>query len=53
MAELVALTGNIHDAEDVIQEAFLRAFIKLSTLKEPHNFGGWVRLIARKRKVIL
>lgn len=47
MAELVALTGNMHDAEDAIQEAFLRAFIKLSTLKEPYNFGGWVRLIAR------
>ncbi|MCK5133812.1 MAG: sigma-70 family RNA polymerase sigma factor [Candidatus Sabulitectum sp.] len=47
MVELTGLTGNIHDAEDVLQEAFLRSFLKLSSLKEPYNFGGWVRLIAR------
>ncbi|MCK5842266.1 MAG: sigma-70 family RNA polymerase sigma factor, partial [Candidatus Sabulitectum sp.] len=47
LIELTGLTGNSHDAEDVIQEAFLRSFLKLSTLKEPYNFGGWVRLIAR------
>ncbi len=45
--ELTGLTGNGHDAEDVIQEALLRSYLKLSTLKEPYNFGGWVRLIAR------
>ncbi len=47
LIELTGFTGNSHDAEDVIQEAFLRSFLKLSTLKEPYNFGGWVRLIAR------
>ena len=47
MAELTVLTGNTHDAEDAVQEAFLRSFLKLSSLKEPYNFGGWVRLIAR------
>ncbi len=47
LIELIGLTGNSHDAEDVIQEALLRSFLKLSTLKEPYNFGGWVRLIAR------
>ena len=47
LIELTGLTGNSHDAEDVVQEAFLRSFLKLSTLKEPYNFGGWVRLIAR------
>ncbi len=47
LIELTGLTGNSHDAEDVIQEALLRSFLKLSTLKEPYNFGGWVRLIAR------
>ena len=47
MSELTGLLGNIHDAEDVAQEAFLRSFLKLSTLRAPYNFGGWVRLIAR------
>ena len=47
VAELTGLIGNIHDAEDVAQEAFLRSFLKLSTLRTPYNFGGWVRQIAR------
>ncbi|MCD4702451.1 MAG: RNA polymerase sigma factor [Candidatus Aegiribacteria sp.] len=45
--ELTGLMGNIHDAEDVAQEAFLRGYLKLSTLKTPYSFGGWVRQIAR------
>ena len=29
VSELTGLMGNIHDAEDVAQEAFLRSFLKL------------------------
>ncbi len=47
VSELTCLMGNIHDAEDVAQEAFLRSFLKLSTLRTPFSFGGWVRQIAR------
>ncbi len=47
VSELTCLMGNIHDAEDVAQEAFLRSFLKLSTLRSPYSFGGWVRQIAR------
>ena len=47
VTELTGLTGNIHDAEDVAQEAFLRGYLKLSTLRAPYNFGGWARQIAR------
>jgi len=47
LIELTGLTGSVHNAEDAVQEAFLRSFLKLSTLKEPYNFGGWVRQIAR------
>jgi RNA polymerase sigma-70 factor, ECF subfamily len=47
VSELTGLMGNINDAEDVAQEAFLRGFLKMSTLREPYNFGGWVRQIAR------
>lgn len=34
------------DAEDVAQEAFVRAYGALSTLSDPAAFGGWVRRIA-------
>ena len=47
LIELDRLLGDSHSAEDVAQEAFLRAYLKLTTLKEPYNFGGWVRQIAR------
>lgn len=47
LIELTRLLGNHDDAEDVLQEALLRAYRKLSTLKEPYNFGGWVRQTAR------
>lgn len=45
--EMTGLLSNVHDAEDVTQDAFLRAYLKLSSLKSPYNFGGWVRQIAR------
>lgn len=47
LIELTRLLGSHDDAEDVVQEAFLRAYRKLSSLKEPYNFGGWVRQTAR------
>lgn len=38
--------GNFQDAEDITQEVFLRAYQKLSTLKEPERFSGWLYCIA-------
>src|SRR5665213_2220989 len=35
------LLGNSHDAMEVTQEAFLKAFSSLSTLQKPGSFGGW------------
>lgn len=40
------LTGNAHDAEDVVQEAFLRAYQKLGQFEARANFGTWVYRIA-------
>src|SRR6516165_9579811 len=40
------LTGNAHDAEDVVQEAFLRAYQKLAQFEARANFGTWVYRIA-------
>lgn len=35
-------------AEDAAQEAFLKAFKRLDTLKEPKKFGPWVESIATR-----
>jgi RNA polymerase sigma-70 factor (ECF subfamily) len=40
------MTGNPHDAEEVVQEAFLRAYQKLKQFAGNSNFGTWVYRIA-------
>ncbi len=42
-------TFDLDDAEDVVQEAFVRAFANLSKLSKPERFGPWVLAIARNR----
>lgn len=42
-----AYTGSYTDAEDVAQEAFLKAYRRLDTLREPRRFGAWLTTIAR------
>ncbi len=37
--------GNSEDAMDVCQDAFLRAFKSLATLKQPERFGAWLMRI--------
>jgi RNA polymerase sigma-70 factor, ECF subfamily len=37
------------DVDDVVQEAFVRAFQNLVGLKEPARFGPWLLTIARNR----
>src|SRR5258708_33801773 len=40
------MTGNQQDAEEVVQEAFLRAYQKLTQFASRANFGTWVYRIA-------
>ncbi len=40
------MTGNQHDAEEIVQEAFLRAYRKLNQYASQANFGTWVYRIA-------
>lgn len=40
------MTGNSHDAEEVVQEAFLRGYQKLRQFAGNSNFGTWVYRIA-------
>jgi RNA polymerase sigma-70 factor (ECF subfamily) len=39
------LLGNTHDALEVTQDAFLKAYTKLSTLQKPGAFAGWLMRI--------
>ena len=40
--------GDFHYAEEVTQDTFLRAYKNLSTLRNPHQFAGWLYVIANR-----
>jgi RNA polymerase sigma-70 factor, ECF subfamily len=40
------MTRNEHDAEDVVQEAFLKAYRNLDRFEERAHFGSWIYRIA-------
>ena len=44
---LLALVRDRHMAEDLVQETFLQAYRKLSTLEKSSSFAAWVRSIGR------
>ena len=41
--------GDFHVAEEITQDTFLKAYQKLSTLKEPRDFSSWLYVIATRR----
>ena len=41
--------GDFHFAEEITQDTFLQAYKKLSTLKNPSQFSGWLYVIANRR----
>lgn len=45
------IVKNEHLAEDVVQEAFLVAFQKLSSLKEQVSFGAWLKKIVVNKSI--
>ena len=40
--------GDFHIAEEITQDAFLKVYKKLSTLKNPKLFDGWLYVIANR-----
>jgi len=43
----LGVLGNVHDAEDVAQEAMLKGFLKIKKLKRAEQFEPWILRIAR------
>ena len=41
--------GDFHIAEEITQDVFLKAYKKLSMLKPPYHFSGWLYVIASRR----
>jgi len=41
--------GDFHVAEEITQDTFLRVYKKLSTLKDPRRFAGWLYRIAARQ----
>ena len=39
------ITNNMADAEDIIQEAFVKSFRQIRQLKESAAYGGWLKRI--------
>src|SRR5215212_7642903 len=39
------------DVDDLVQEVFLSAYLRLRELRDPAAFGGWLATIARNRAV--
>ena len=39
----LSIVGDPMDAEDLSQEAFIKAYLNLSQIKHPERFGGWLR----------
>src|SRR5215212_6269220 len=44
-----SIVGDAHLAQDAAQEAFIEAYLCLSSLREPAAFPGWFRRIVAKR----
>lgn len=45
------IVAGTHDAEDILQEAFLEAFTRLDTLKNANAFAGWLKQIVIHKSI--
>lgn len=51
LRQLVLLTGDAAEAEDVTQEAFERAWLRWSTVRDLQSPEAWVRTVSRRLAV--
>lgn len=47
-AVAIRILHNVHDAQDVAQESFIKAYQKLPTLRNNKTFGPWLMKITRR-----
>ncbi len=47
------VVGNVHDAEDIAQEALLKGLVQIASLRKGARFGPWIRRIARNLAIDL
>lgn len=50
-AVATAVLGDRHRGEDAAQEAFLLAYERLASLRDPHAFAPWLLTITRRQAV--
>lgn len=46
LGQLIAVTGSVSEAEDVVQEAFVRALARPQRLQDADNPEAWLRTVA-------
>jgi RNA polymerase sigma-70 factor (ECF subfamily) len=42
LARIRRIGADVHEADDIVQEAFLQAFLGLPRLRDPDRFAGWL-----------
>src|SRR3954462_12656415 len=50
-AVLPILRGDLHAAQDVVQDVFVHCYLKLHTLRDASRFGSWLMKSARREAV--
>jgi RNA polymerase sigma factor (sigma-70 family) len=50
-AVALAILGDYHAAQDVVQETFVTAYSKLGGLRKGSSFGPWIRKIAKRQAI--
>jgi len=47
----ISITKNEHDAQDILQDSYIKAWEKMSTLEKPEAFAGWLsQIVANQAK---
>lgn len=47
----LGVLGNVHDAEDVAQDAMIQGFRRIGQIRDHDQFGGWIIAIARNLSI--
>ena len=51
VGQLFAMTGDLHEAQDAVQEAYIRAWQRWPRIQEYHDREAWIRTVAYRISV--